>query len=151
MRSVALIVGIVMLMACQEGRSQPNDAEGKPAAAANQGKYYDVAVAPGELAVSEKGTVLVSLTPGEGYKWNEEYPAKFALTAGAEVTLDKADFSFKKKEIQVTKKAAQLAVPMAVAKVGKQEIEFKGSFSVCNDTSCKIMRNEVFTVTVEGK
>jgi len=151
MRSVALLVGIVMLMACQEGRSQPNDAEGKPAAASNRGKYYEVSVAPDELAVAEKGTVVISLTAGSGYKWNDEYPAKFALKAGAEVTLDKADYSFKKKEIQVTKKAAQLAVPMAVAKAGKQDIEFKGSFSVCNETSCKIMRNEVFTVTVEGK
>ena len=75
----------------------------------------------------------------------------FLQTGRYTVTLDKAEFSFKKKEIEVTKKAAQLAVPMAVAKAGKQEIEFKGSFSVCNDTSCKIMRNEVFKVTVEGK
>ncbi len=151
MRSIALIVGIVLLMACQEGRSQPNDSEGQPAAAANQGKYYDVSVAPSELSVAEKGSVVVSLTPGSGYKWNDEYPAKFALKAGDGVTLEKADFSFKKKEIEITKKAASLAVPLAIAKAGKQTIEFKGSFSVCNDTSCKIMRDEVFTVTVEGK
>lgn len=151
MRSIALIVGIVLLMACQEGRSQPNDAEGQPAAAANRGKYYEVSAVPGELVVAEKGTVVVSLTPGAGYKWNDEYPARFALKAPASVTLEKAAFSFKKKEIEVTKKAASLAVPLAISAAGEQTIEFKGSFSVCNDTSCKIMRDEVFTITVVGK
>lgn len=151
MRSVAMIVGIILLMACQDGRSQPNEPEGQPAASSNRGKYYDVSVTPGELTVAEKATVVVSLTPGSGYKWNDEYPARFALKAGDAVTLDKSEFSFKKKEIEVTKKAAQLAVPLAVAEAGEQAIEFKGNFSVCNDTSCKIMRDEVFTVTVEGK
>ncbi len=147
MRTAAFLVGMLLLMACQDGRSQPNDAQGdKPA---NQGTYYEVSVAPDEVSVNEKGAVVVSLTPGSGYKWNDEYPAKFALTAPEGVALEKADF--KAKEVEVSAKAARLTIPLTVAAAGEKKIEVKGSFSVCNDTSCKIMRNETFNFTVKGK
>ncbi len=150
MRPAALLIGIALLMACQDGRTEPNEAGDKPAQK-NEGTYYSTAATPDELVANEKTTVVLSLLPGSGFHWNDEYPAKFALKAPAGVTLDKTEFSFKKKEIAVSQKSAQLEIPVTLAAAGEQAIEFKGSFSVCNDTSCKIMRDEVFTVTLKGK
>jgi hypothetical protein len=151
MKKIALLAGVFLMIACGNGQTQAQGKTADDKKPANEGKYYTTAVAPGELAVSEKGTVILSLIPGSGYKWNDEYPAKFKLTAPASVALEKAEFSFKNKDIETDKKEARLSLPLTISAQGPQKLDVKGSFSVCNDTSCKIMRNEVFSITVQGK
>ena len=151
MKRIALLVGVFLMIACGNGQTQAQGKAADDKKPANEGKYYSTSVTPGELAVSEKGTVVLSLVPGSGYKWNDEYPAKFKLTTPATVSLGKKEFSFKNKDIETDKKEARLSLPLTISAQGPQKIEVKGSFSVCTETFCKIMRDEEFSITVQGK
>lgn len=149
MNRIAVFLGFLLMLACQNGNSQPMAAgDSKPD---NLGKYYHVKATPDEIEAGEEAKVVVELSPGDGYKWNDEYPTKFSLTAPTGMTLGKNAFSAKKKEVEVSQKAASIAVPLTFKEAGELTLKVKGSFSVCNETSCKIMRNEEFSVKVTGK
>jgi hypothetical protein len=149
MKRTAIFLGFFLMLACQNGNSQPKAADDtKPA---NLGKYYHVKATPDEVKAGEEARVVVELSPGSGYKWNDEYPTKFSLTAPEGLTLGKEAFSAKKKEVEISTRAASISVPVTFKEAGSLAIKFKGSFSVCNETSCKIMRNEEFSVKVTGK
>jgi len=148
MRYALLFTLLLALAGCRDGHSRPI---GDDVVSENLGKYYNVAVTPETVKVGERVNVVIALTPGSGYKWNDEYPAKFTLTAEGALELGKARFSARKKELEISTSAARATVPLTVTSVGPQTIRAKGNFSVCDKTSCKIMRNESFSVAVAGQ
>jgi len=147
MRKASLFLAMLLLISCQDGRSQPRTDGRKNA---NLGKFYLVAVTPAEVTVDARSSVVVAFTPGSGYKWNDEYPTRFNLPENKSFRFDKSDFSGRKKEIEISKEAARLTIPLVVTKPGPHKLDIKGSFSVCNKTSCKIFRNETVSVTITG-
>lgn len=143
-----LLLAALLFSGCADGRSQIRS-EGS--GSANIGTYYLVSLTPDQVPVDEKQTVVITLSPGSGYKWNDEYPASFSLKGPEALEFEKAEFAARKKELDISKEAARISVPLTVRSSGDQKIEVKGNFSVCNKTSCKIMRNEVFNIPLTGK
>jgi len=146
-----VVVALLALLGCRGGQTASAAAGETAGEEANRGRYYEAVIAPTEVGLNEKASVVVSLTAGSGYHWNDEYPASFKVSAGETVGIEKADFSVKTKDIEVTREAARMTVPMVVKAAGVQELLVKGSFSVCNETSCKIMRNEEIRLSFSGK
>ena len=90
------------------------------------------------------------MSPADGYKWNDEYPAKFVVSAGPGVTLGKTEFKAKKKDIVPAGKKATFTVPLTAATAGAFTLTLNGGFSVCNDTSCKIFRKKTINLDIDA-
>ena len=123
----------------------------EPSEAGYNAKYYAVSLTPDEVDADTRTDVAVVITPASGYKWNDEYPAKFGVVALGDVTVGKTEFSQKKKEVEIGKTEARLVLPVTVSGAGRHKLQVKANFSVCNDTSCKIMRKELFKLSISGK
>lgn len=178
MKKVLFVLPIVLLFACQNGRSQPK-AEGEAKKVDNT-KYYTATLAPTEVAVGKPSDLVLHITPAEGYKWNKEYPFKFLFSTASAVELAKTEFKAKptadpgdkKKpgfrleknvdgedvswlwvpdELTTGEKRALLTVSANVSSAGSHDVNVEGSFSVCNKTSCKIFRKEKLTLKVIAK
>ena len=114
-------------------------------------KYYSFSVDPAAVALGAQTAITITVNPADGYKWNDEYPAKFVVSAGEGVTLGKTEFKSKKKDILLAGKKATFKVPLTAANAGTIDLTLKGGFSVCNDTSCKIFRKKTITLKVDAK
>jgi phage baseplate assembly protein gpV len=150
MRNLAL-AALVLLAGCRDVEGAQARGHEEDGVEQNRGKYYEVVATPSELGLDQKVSVVVSFTAGTGFHWNDEYPASFQVTGGGAVGIEKGSFSVKAKDVEVTKDAARIAIPLTLRQAGSQELLVKGSFSVCNDTSCKIMRNEEIRLPLTGK
>lgn len=155
MKRLAILLPLMlMLVACQNGRTQPKGETGtqeSSASEADNSKYYSVALNPAEIPSGAKTDVAVVITPASGYKWNDEYPAKFKVEPPDGVKVAKTDYKQMKKEVEIGKTEARLVLPVTLADTGSFELQVKANFSVCNDTSCKIMRKELFKLPLTGK
>lgn len=148
MKTRIALLGVLMLVACQSGRSQPVDSD---ADKKDNGKFYQVAVTPADAPVDEKTSLVVSFTPGSGYKWNDEYPTKMELLASDAYSAEKTSYSGKAKDIEISQTAARVTIELVARKGGEQQLKLKGNWSVCNDTSCKIFKNEEVSLAFTGK
>jgi hypothetical protein len=148
MKAVSFALAAFLLLACQNGRSQTM---GAGAVTGENAKYYSVQISPAEVPASTEASVVVAIVPASGWKWNAEYPAKFKLSSADGVKLGKSEFSTRSGDVQADKDATRLSVPGVVAGAGAHSIDVTGSFSVCNETSCKIMRDEKFTLALTGR
>lgn len=134
---------------CQNGRTQP--LESKDGEANDNSKFYRAELTPAEVEVGQQAKLVVVLTPGSGFHWNDEYPAKFQVLPPDGVEVGKTEFSTRAKDIEIGKTDTRLTVPAVVHATGQYTLKLTGSFSVCNDTSCKIFRNESLSFAVSGK
>ena len=112
-------------------------------------KFYSFTLEPGAIAAGQDVVVAVTVVPAKGYKWNDEYPAKFVVSATDGVTLGKTEFKAKAKDIVPKDKLAVFKVPINAGTAGAQVLTLKGGFSVCNDTSCKIFRKKTIELTID--
>ena len=135
----------------EEGAKNNASVAAEPSEAGYNAKYYAVSLTPDEVDADTRTDVAVVITPASGYKWNDEYPAKFGVVALGDVTVGKTEFSQKKKEVEIGKTEARLVLPVTVSGAGRHKLQVKANFSVCNDTSCKIMRKELFKLSISGK
>ena len=178
MKKTLLVLPLVFLFACQNGRSQPK-AEGEKKKVDNT-RYYGAAIPPAEVAAEEAVDLVLPITPAEGYKWNREYPFKFLFTTGDALKMDKAEYKAKPtgdpgkvdkpgfrlvknvdgedvswlwvpEEMETGEKDARLTVKATVATAGSHDLQVEGNFSVCNKTSCKIFRKEKLTLKVNAR
>ena len=179
MKKILFVFPLVLLFACQNGRSQPK-AEGEKKTAADNTKYYSAALAPAEVEANAPGVLVLTITPAEGYKWNKEYPFKFLFATGDALKMDKTEYKAKPtgdpgkvekpgfrlvknvdgedvswlwvpEEMETGEKNARLTVKATIAAAGSHNLEVESSFSVCNKTSCKIFRKEKLTLKVNAK
>lgn len=154
MKHLACLLPLLLFVSCHNGRTQPRveTTAGEQAATAGENaRYYAVSLTPDEVEAGARTDVAVVITPASGFKWNDEYPAKFEVVAPGDVTVGKTEFSQKKKEVEIGKTEARLVLPVTVSGAGRHELQVKANFSVCNDTSCKIMRKELFKLSISGK
>ncbi|MBM4354283.1 MAG: hypothetical protein FJ109_10890 [Deltaproteobacteria bacterium] len=146
-----IMVLFMVLVGCRGGQTAAAAAGETSGEEGNRGKYYEAAAVPNEVGLNEKVSVVVSFTAGSGYHWNDEYPARFEVSGGEGVGIEKREFSVKTKDVEVSKDAARITIPVVVKESGAQDLLVKGSFSVCNETSCKIMRNEEIHLPLTGR
>ena len=145
-RTVALLA--LLLLACQNGRTEPL---GRGVAAGENSKYYQIQVTPPEVTVGQETKLVVSVAATSGWKWNMEYPARFKIAGPGAVRLAKSEFSTKAGDVEAGKTEARITIPATASAQGEYVLEITGSFSVCNDTSCKIMRDEKVSVQVTAR
>ncbi len=172
------ILPLVLLLGCQNGRSQPM-AEGEKSKADNT-KYYSATLTPDESKAETACDLVLFITPSEGYKWNKEYPFKFVFTTDDAVKLAKSEFKAKPtadpgdqkkpgfrleknvdgedvswlwvpEELSTGDSRAWLTVPSKIGPAGSHDVSVEASFSVCNKTSCKIFRKEKLKLKVNAK
>jgi hypothetical protein len=108
---------------------------GAPAGNTPDSSFKLAVAAPAPGAVGAQAVARVTVTPGTGWKMNEEYPTKLVVQAPDGVTVVKAE--------QVLADAAafdphQLAfdVKVTAAKAGTYPVTGTLKFAVCTDATC---------------
>jgi hypothetical protein len=108
---------------------------GAPAGNAPDSSFKLAVSAPAPGAAGAQSVARVTVTPGTGWKMNEEYPTKLTVQAPEGVTVVKAE--------QVLADAAafdphQLAfdVKLTAAKAGTYPVTGTLKFAVCTDATC---------------
>ncbi|NUN13507.1 MAG: hypothetical protein HUU55_07715 [Myxococcales bacterium] len=140
------IVAALFAFACT---AQSPTAAGQEAAADKKETTFVIDTQPAEAKVGDKSTLKVTIKPGTGYKWNENFPAAFKIVTEApkSVVFQRRDFD--KTAFQTEAKQATLSVPFDATAANEETIDATATFSVCNDETCLIYRNEKVAMKVK--
>ena len=120
---------------------------------ANEGK---LAIAAADLKAGAEGAAKITVTPGEGFHVNTEYPIHLVLTPPSGVTLAKTEFSAggsdkaKGDAEQLDEKALILSVKMTAAAAGTYTINGTFKFAVCDHDQC-LAKKEQIAIAVASK
>jgi len=97
--------------------------------------------------VGEPANVQIVLNARGGFKCNDEYPYKFVPKESAGLTyLTKV---VKKDAMTLGEDESVMTIPITPEAVGKQKVEGKFYFSVCNDETCLVEKKDLaFVVDV---
>jgi hypothetical protein len=164
--SVSLCLAVSALTACQSSpapsapeaaSSAPTAATPTPAAPASAApatqaataQPYTVRIVAGDAKAGQAGKSVVEVTPAAGFHMNLEFPVRLRVTPPTGLTLGKADLS--KEDAELTEAALRFSVPFTATAAGKVSLEALGDFSVCNDTTCKLIRDEKLAWDVDVK
>lgn len=138
--AISIGFSLVALLACQREPA----ADPAPAAKAGESpaadQTYTVRILPGEAKAGQAATSVVEVTPNPGYKMNLEFPARLKLQVPPGVTAAKSEL--KRDDADLTEKALRFNVAFTPAEAGKVSLTGSADFSVCNDTTCKLIRDE---------
>ena len=157
-RNSVLIVATVVLVAlgggCRDdGVAVPEQRSAKAEqgeASSASDERFDTEVRPANLSVGEPTEVTFVLRAGEGLKTNRDYPSwSLELTTPSGIKL--ADESFSGQEITLADREATLTTKVTARKVGRVAIDGVANFSVCNDQTCHILRDESVRFTVQAE
>jgi hypothetical protein len=109
---------------------------GAPAIAGGPDSSFKVAVeVPAGVAAGAEAVAKVTVTPGEGYKVNEEYPSRLTLEAPTGVTL--AKLVLEKEDAQaLDKHQLAFAVKLTPGQAGSYKINGSLKFAVCTTSTC---------------
>lgn len=99
--------------------------------------------------VSESATASVRVEPQNGYKINEEFPAKLTLTAPQGVTLEKVKLT-KGDAAQLDKSALVFNVKLTATEAGKKTVTGELRFAVCKETEC-VPTTQAVSIQVDAK
>jgi hypothetical protein len=105
----------------------------------NQDRYS--VTSPGTaVTVGKTQTVEFEVKPASGLKINHDYPWKvsFESAEGVEIASKTVGGS----KIELADEAATIPVQLRASAAGEHKLAARGSFSVCNDTKCYVMRDE---------
>ena len=158
-RILIVLSGLCLaLVACQrEAAAEPPAAapttNTAPAAAAETPppttQNYTVRIVPGEAKAGAQATSVIEVTPAKGYKMNLEFPSRLSLEPTAGVKPAKEQLG--KDDAEVTEKALRFKVAFTPASAGKLSMAGSADFSVCNDSTCKLIRDEKLAWVVNVK
>ncbi len=119
----------------------------EPAATPGDKQYRaeatEVRVKAGASAI---GRVVIK--PSAGLHFNAEYPAKFAVTAAAFAKCTKDKLTLKGGDVKIEGNDGVLSVPLQALAAGAGALEIVGSFSVCSNEQCYMLRDEKLTLQV---
>ena len=124
--------------AAPERIAMPGDATAGAAAGAAAGKDTSFSVAlevPANVASGAEAVASVKVTPGAGYKVNEEYPTKLTLQPTEGVTTAKAVL-LKADAAKFDKHELAFNVKLTAAKAGTYTVNGTLAFAVCTDATC---------------
>ena len=123
----------------------------KPPAAQPSGKRYSVAVAPTTIKVGGKATTTLTIKPGKGLHFNKDFPSKFVVNAGQHAKCDVAKLSKKSGHVKVVGHEGVVSIPLSAVAAGSEKLSIQGSFSVCSDEQCYVLRGEMLSMAVTVK
>lgn len=108
--------------------------------ASNNKDRYSVESPESAVDVGKTGTVEFAVKPSGGLKINHDYPWKvtFEDVEGVEIASKTVGSS----KIELADEQATIPVQLRANAAGNHKLSATGSFSVCNDTKCYVMRDE---------
>ncbi|MSQ82180.1 MAG: hypothetical protein EXR77_04575 [Myxococcales bacterium] len=118
------------------------------AAPAAGDKQYRIEAAQVRLKVGAAAAARMVIKPGPGLHFNAEYPAKFTVAAAAFAKAAKEKLTSKDGDVKVDGETGVVTVPLQGLAAGAGALVITGSFSVCNDEQCYILRDEKLTLQV---
>jgi len=102
---------------------------------------------PGEVAAGGEAVMRVRVTPGTGYKMNDEFPTKLTLEPPAGVKLAKTTLALSDAE-KFDAHQLVFAVKATPEAAGTYTIGGKLKFAVCTDATCDPKKRDIaFAVT----
>ncbi|MSP73730.1 MAG: hypothetical protein EXR76_16475 [Myxococcales bacterium] len=110
---------------------------------------YTVRIVPGDAAVAKPATSLIEVTPGPGFHMNKDFPTRLRLTAAPGVTLGKNELL--KEDAELSDEQLRFSVAFTATTAGQTTLSALGDFSICNDTTCKLIRDEKLAWDVDVK
>lgn len=118
------------------------------AIAANE---YELTVSGASGKAGEKAEASVVVTAKDGWKVNQDYPAKLVLEETAGIKLEKAKL-VKADAAKFDEHTAEFKVALKAEAAGKKEIKGKLKFAVCDKaaTSC-VPKEEAIVISVDAK
>lgn len=118
------------------------------AIAANE---YELTVSGASGKAGQKAEASVVVTAKDGWKVNQDYPAKLVLEETAGVKLEKTKLT-KGDAAKFDKHTAEFKVALTAEAAGKKEIKGKLKFAVCDEaaTSC-VPKEETVVISVDAK
>jgi hypothetical protein len=168
MRRFALTCSAALvLVACQkdDASAQPESpapaakpaapapaAAAKPAPApkpAAEAKTYTVRINTAEVAAGKPATTVIEISPGPGFKMNLEFPTKFRLEPKDGISAAKPALT--KDDAELNEEVLRFPVGFTAAAAGKHALKGVADFSVCNDTTCKLIRGETFAWEIDAQ
>jgi hypothetical protein len=111
---------------------------------------------PADAKAGAETIAKVTVTPGDGYHVNTEYPTKLTLTPPQGVTLAKAEFaagghdSAKGDADALDEKQLAFAVKLTPTASGSYTINGNFKFAVCDKSQC-LPKREAIAITVAAK
>lgn len=162
---LAGVIAAVLIVGCKGGGAEakagassakaatgaaPREA---PTAQATARDPYALSAADVRAKVGAGGTLAVVVDVVEGYKWNDEFPVRLAVTPPptAHVRFPKAALARGDAGVAAEKQRATLSLPFEALTAGAERVACRIDFSVCTSTKCLIFRDKevVVTLTVE--
>ena len=109
---------------------------------------YEVEATVSSVHAGQEGTPSFQVTPQNGYKWNEEFPARVSVKVsdGAVASISKKEWL--KGDFRKAQEARRVAIPYLAGRVGKTEMTVEARFSVCDDERC-LIESKTLTTQVE--
>lgn len=123
-----------------EAPSGDDELETVTSSSSNNSDRYSVVSPKSSVDVGKTSTVEFQVKPASGLKINHEYPWKVTFE-GAEA-VEVASKTVGRSQIELEDDAATIPVQLRANAEGTHTLAAKGSFSVCNDTKCWVMRDE---------
>jgi hypothetical protein len=127
----------------------PSAAASAAAATPSAAAPYTVHIAPGAAVAGKPATSVIEVRPAPGFHMNLEFPARLRVTPPAGVTVTKPDLT--KDDAELTEAHLRFSVAFSAGAAGKATLAGLGDFSVCNDTTCKLIRDEKLSWDVDVK
>ncbi|MBM4372829.1 MAG: hypothetical protein FJ098_14345, partial [Deltaproteobacteria bacterium] len=144
-----VILGTCIIACARADGSGLGSAEGgTPPAADPDAQFYSFVLSPGSVSGGHEARLTVTVVPAAGWKWNEDYPAKFAL-AGEGITLARTEFKKVAGDLAVQGRQASFSFAATATAPGPRTLTVTAGFSVCNDTSCKIFRAKTIPLKLD--
>lgn len=126
----------------------PGAPSAEPAAAPAGEKQY-TAVAPAvTIKVGATADAKLTIKAAKGLHFNQEYPAKFSVTAAAYAKCTKDKLAAKTGDVKFEGVDGVVTLPLQGLAAGAGKLEVVGSFSVCSDEQCYILRDEKLALDV---
>ncbi len=127
----------------------PQVAQAAEPAAAPAGEKQYAALAPAVvIKVGATADAKLTIKAAKGLHFNQEYPAKFVVTAAAYAKCTKDKLAVKTGDVKFEGVDGVVTVPLQGLAAGAGKLEVVGSFSVCSDEQCYILRDEKLSLDV---
>lgn len=126
----------------------PTAPAGDPAAVPAGEKTYTAETSAVTLKVGASADTKLTIRAAKGLHFNQEYPAKFVVTAAAYAKCTKDKLAAKTGEVKFEGNDGVVTIPLQGLAVGTGKLEVVGSFSVCSDEQCYILRDEKLAIDV---
>lgn len=120
----------------------------EPVAAPAGDKQYRIEATEIRLKAGAAGSGRLVIKPAAGLHFNAEYPAKFTVAAAAFAKSTREKLTSKEGDVKIDGDLGVLTIPLQGLAAGAGALQITGSFSVCSNEQCYILRDEKLALQV---